>query len=432
MDHPRVLRIAAAVLVASAAACDARPSTPPATVAPTTPPATVAPTTAGPSSGPSTAPGSGAPAPAVYAEIRAAVGAIRGLQASADVEPVTIDETQLRTNLAAEFDKEYPAAKLKASEDLLIRLGLLPVGASLRAIMLDFQAGQVAGYYSPDRDELYVVSRSGNLGAAELVTYAHEYTHQLQDQAIGLDDLGLAVTDQTDRSLARLALVEGDATSVQTQWMLANLDAQQLGELLGSALDPNALEALLRAPAFVRETALFPYEEGALFASQILGSGGYEALDAAYETPPDSTEQVLHPELYTQRHPPIAVSLPQTLAAAAGAGWTETGRDTLGELVLRIWLEQGGVLPADAAAAAAGWGGDRLALLRGPGGEVTVALLTAWDTPADAAEFATAAATALTLMARGADSAMEAPDDGSAVALAIGPGAAALVQALQP
>ncbi len=31
--------------------------------------------------------------------------------------------------------------------------------------MLDFQTGQVAGYYSPDKDELFVVSRSGGARA---------------------------------------------------------------------------------------------------------------------------------------------------------------------------------------------------------------------------------------------------------------------------
>ncbi|MEP6640219.1 MAG: hypothetical protein ABJC39_12790, partial [Chloroflexota bacterium] len=45
--------------------------------------------------------------------------------------------------------------------------------------------------------------------------------------------------------------------------------------------------------------------------------------------------------------------------------------------------------------AAAGWGGDRVMLLEGPGGTTAVALITEWDTPADANEFATAAKTAL-------------------------------------
>src|SRR5436190_15798138 len=154
--------------------------------APTAPSATPAPTTTPTSALPT---GSPRPPAEVYAEIRAAVEAIRGLKPTADVDPVTIDETQLRKNLEAEFDKENSAGDLKFSEETLIALGLLPAGSSLRALTLDFQGSSVAGYYSPDKKQLFVVSRSGKLGPAEEVTYAHEFTHQLQDQHFDLSKL---------------------------------------------------------------------------------------------------------------------------------------------------------------------------------------------------------------------------------------------------
>ena len=39
-----------------------------------------------------------------------------------------------------------------------------------------------------------------------------------------------------------------------------------------------------------------------------------------------------------------------------------------------------------------GWGGDRLVILRGPDGAIGIGIVTAWDSAADAAEFAAAAA----------------------------------------
>src|SRR6266496_1449597 len=122
---------------------------------------------------------SGSPRPPaeVYAEIRAAVEAIRGLQPTADVDPVTIDEAQLRTNLEEAFDKQNSAEDLIFTEGTLIALGLLPAASSLRQLTLDMQAGQVAGYYSTDENQLFVVSRSGTLGPVEEVTYSHEFTH---------------------------------------------------------------------------------------------------------------------------------------------------------------------------------------------------------------------------------------------------------------
>ncbi len=335
------------------------------------------------------------PAAEVYAEIRAAVSAIRGLEATAAVDPISISPEQVAANLATEFDAENEPEDLADAEAVLITLGLLPPGTSIREITLDFQSGQVAGYYSPAEDELFVVSRGKPLDASDRVTYAHEFTHQLQDQNIGLDTLGLDARDQSDRSLARLALVEGDAVSAQTTWTRENLSPEEMGELLAVALNPASIDALRRAPPYLRDTALFPYQDGAAFVARLLADGGYEAVDAAYADPPNSTEQVLHPDKYLDREAPKEVPIPNGIPGGLDAGWSAAGTDTLGELLLRIWLREGGATLAEARTATAGWGGDRLVLLRGPDGAVGVALVTEWDSAQDADEFADVARAAL-------------------------------------
>jgi hypothetical protein len=78
-----------------------------------------------------------------------------------------------------------------------------------------------------------------------------------------------------------------------------------------------------------------------------------------------------------------------------GDGWTGTPEDTLGEFQLSVWLRENGAKALDASAAAAGWGGDRLAFLRGPDGAYALALRTAWDTAEDAEEFVGAAEAAV-------------------------------------
>ncbi|HYK94669.1 MAG TPA: hypothetical protein VE011_02225 [Candidatus Dormibacteraeota bacterium] len=417
---PNTLRRALAVALAFVvAACSATtPTAPAATLGPTPPSATAAPPT------PTPIPKSAAEQ---YAAIRAQVEQIRGLQPTGDVAPVTIDETQLRANLGAEFDASNTAADIRNAEDELITLGLLPRGSSLKALTLDLEAGQVAGYYSPEKKQLFVVSRSGGLGGAELVTYAHEFTHQLQDQRLDLQGLALDVHDQADRSLARLALVEGDATSVQSTWMTENLSAQQLGQVMSAAMDPAALKALSDAPRYLRETALFPYNDGFAFVTGLIAQGGYAAVNAAFKDPPASTEQILHPAKYQQHEAPIVVHLPAKLASTLGPGWSIAAEDTLGEEVIKIWLEQ--VLSApDAAAGAAGWGGDRLALLRGPNGAVSIGLRTEWDTPADAAEFLAAAVK--TEAGLGLHASAQSVAGSTVVTIAIGDGSAVLAAAL--
>ena len=387
---PHRVPATALLLVALAGACTTTaPSPSPApTPIPTSPPATATATPPGPTASPR-------PLQQVYSDIRTQVEGIRGLQPTKAVEPVVIDATQLAKNLTDDFDKSHDAASLKDAEDELITLGLLAPGTSLRTITLAFQGGQVAGYYSPEEDKLFVVSRTASVGPADESTYAHEFTHQLQDQHFDLDKLGIDVTDQSDRSLGRLALVEGDATSAQTTWMTQNLTSQELGEVFAASLDPAALQAFNNAPPYLRETALFPYQEGLAFVMRLIAEGGYPAVDAAFANPPDSTEQILHPDKYLTREAPIKVALPTGVAKQLGAGWSEVGQDTMGEELIRIWLKIGGVAGTEATKAAAGWGGDRLALYRGPNGAVSIGWVTTWDTPADASEFLAAASAAV-------------------------------------
>jgi len=388
--------------------------------------------TASATSGPAA---SARPAGEVFAGIRQDVEQARALQATGVVDPVTIDPEQLGVNLRAEFDAEYTPEELAATEDVLIALGLLPPGSSIRQLTLDLQEGQVAGYYSPDRDQLFVVRRSGDdLGAIERVTYAHEFTHQLQDQHFDLDRFFEGAAAETDGSLGRLALIEGDAVSVQATWMTDNLTPRELGELIAVALGPGSLEALQRAPRYLRETSLFPYEDGLAFANRLLAEGGYPSVNAAYEDPPESTEQILHPDRYLERQSPVDVSIPRGISgvtgpnAVLGGEWSEGAQDTLGELVLRIWLSEGKVPLAQARTAAAGWGGDRIIMLRGPNDAVAIGLITVWDSPADAAEFATAAEAALASL--GLDSTLRHDAGSLNVTIAVGDRSAELMTSL--
>src|SRR4029453_13571164 len=94
---------------------------------------------------------------------------------------------------------------------------------------------QVAGMYSPDDKELYVVSRSGKLGPTEKSTFAHEFTHALQDQNFGIDSLDIDEVGEGDRGIARLSLVEGDATLAMTYWQLENLSQMELLQMIGES-----------------------------------------------------------------------------------------------------------------------------------------------------------------------------------------------------
>ena len=74
------------------------------------------------------------------------------------------------------------------------------------------------------------------------------------------------------------------------------------------------------------------------------------------------------------------------LGAQLGGGWKAVAEDTLGELYMRIYLEQS-LAVEDAIRAGQGWGGDRYQVLLDSQGRLALALRTTWDSSMDAVEF---------------------------------------------
>ena len=331
----------------------------------------------------------------VYAQIEAQVQTIRELKAKTPVEPTLLDDATLKKNMAASFAKDNPPEVIAATQRLYELMGLVPAGTSLADLYVKLLGNQVAGYYDPDAKKLFVVSKSGGLGSIEKFVFAHEYDHALQDQNFGLKNLALESIGQGDASLAHLAVAEGDATLLMTLWAQQEMSPAELLEMVSKSSDPEQQKILDEMPAILKQTLLFPYLQGLQLVLNAKTAGGWPAVDALYAKPPASTEQVLHPDKYTAGEAPVAVAFPKDLATRLGTGWSVAMEDTLGELQLGVWLQSAGKVPAATATAAAqGWGGDRVALVTN-GDRAGAVIDTRWDTPADAAEFAAAAQTAL-------------------------------------
>jgi hypothetical protein len=387
----RATALLAAVAVLLAACGTTAPS---ASVAPSADPTTSAPSSAAPpsSAASSASASAGGDTDALFDTIQQQVLAIRELEPATEVERQTIDGDELIERATTDFDADNPEAYVLANERLYKALGLMDEGASLRELYLDLIGSQVAGFYDPDSKELFVVSRSGSVNGADKITFAHEYDHALQDANFDIFQDQERLRDQTDEALARAAIYEGDATLLMSLWALPNLTQQELQEVVAAGSDPEATEILARTPRILTEGLLFPYNAGIQFVQPIQTSGGWAAVDAIYEALPTTTEQILHPEKYQAGEAAVAVDIPDDLAQRMGDGWAVELEDTWGEFQTRIWLEELGVAAADASTAAAGWGGDRLAVLSGPDDAWAVVVDTTWDDVGEADAFAAAAA----------------------------------------
>ena len=320
----------------------------------------------------------------LLAEIERGVEDLRGIDTPPAVAHNFVDNQGMRARLAEELNDPETLEQIAHESALFKLLGLIPQDADLGEIYDNLFGSQVLGLYDPEKEEFFVLgddqSGADSLDIEAQLTYAHEYVHRLQDAKFDLEAVkDLATGD--DMGLAISALVEGDATSAQSQYMLANYDFAELSQLLESALAKQ--EDAPGAPYFLQKTLEFAYTEGVAFISIILQLGQFAAVDAVFVDPPKSTEQILHPEKYFDKEDPIEIDIPDD---PLPDGWSVQAENVMGEFFLRTWLEALG--SENAIAAAAGWGGDAYAVYENENsGDTALVISTEWDSNEDAREF---------------------------------------------
>ena len=329
-------------------------------------------------------------------EIETQVIEIRGLDISESVDRTLISPAELETIVVEDFFTEYSDEDARQDVAVLSLLGLLPDEFNLKSFYQDLYSEQIAGFYDDEIEEIYVV-QGETFGGNEKLTYAHEFTHVLQDQAYDLSDgLGLneeSCEEDSERCAAVQALIEGDATKTELLWFQSHAtfrDYRDIQEFFSNFSSP-ILDA---APPYMAADLGFPYEKGLAFIEYLYEQNGFDAVDRAYQNNPVSTEQILHPEKYPDDEP-APVTLPD-LTAILGEGWTLFDQNVMGEwytfLILNKGFEEAYRLPDETASeAAAGWGGDAYAFYQNStSGEALFVMDAIWDTTEDAKEFADA------------------------------------------
>jgi len=318
---------------------------------------------------------------------------IRGLNPTGPVTRALLTRDQLADKVQNDFLQDYTREEAQDDQTVLTAFGLLLGGVDLYTLYQQLYTEQISGYYDNETKEMVVVKNGGFTGP-ERMTYAHEFTHALQDQIYDIRE-GLGYSDEackqdSERCAGIQALIEGDATLVELEWLRTEstpLDVDQIQEMAQGYSSP-VFDA---APAFLQQDFIFPYRAGQEFAQSLYDRGGWAAVDEAYRNPPVSSEQILHPDEYPADQP-IPVDLPD-LTPALGPGWRKVDQNELGEWYTFLFLAYGhderARLPVTAAqTAAAGWGGDQYAVYtNGQAGAVVAVLVTRWDRPQDAAEY---------------------------------------------
>ncbi len=380
--------IAVAVLGLSAAGAGIGQGPSPTASARTDPSAPTLPSTPATSTAPTASALTDAEVRQALADIEEQVIAIRGLAAPHISPAEIISREQLAVELRTLFDEQYPQDERDRDNLTLRALGLLAPDEDVAELQLQLLGDQVLGFYDDIEQRMVVVSDAG-LDVAARITYAHEYTHALQDAAFDFDSLETDVPGEDDRGLARTALIEGDATVTMLAWMLQNLGQSEILEYFGSVDVPDTTGI----PSWMVAQLAFPYESGLNWTTILAGGDptrpDFTELDAAFDDPPDSTEQVIDIDKWEARESPDAID-EVDLAAALGTGWRGVDATPIGQATIAIMLEHFGTSAGVARQAAAGWGGDRVVVASGPDDAFAAAWRLSWDSATDAAEFVTA------------------------------------------
>jgi hypothetical protein len=297
-----------------------------------------------------------------------------GAQSRSDIERMIIKN----------LDTDTTPAEMHAAEVLLHIFGLAPKEFSYRPFLIKLLTEQVAGYYDPKAQEFYLADWIELEGQKPVM--AHELTHALQDQHFNLKRFENWPKGDSDAELAAHALIEGDATLAMTLY-LAKHPMVALAFIRSVQGQQISSEQFKKAPRVLRESLMFPYEQGSNWATQVYRRGGWELVSQAYTKLPQSSEQILHPEKYFASEAPMKVTVPD-LKAQLGPKWKLIDTDVNGEWGFYLILDEYINSATESKRAAAGWGGDKFVLYEAAGsGDVFVAQFTNWDTAADAREF---------------------------------------------
>jgi hypothetical protein len=324
------------------------------------------------------------------------VSMLRGLTLTQPIERSLLSPEQLEQRVLDDFLADYSQEEAQNDSVALAAFGLLQSDFDLITFYQRLLTEQIAGFYDDDERKMYVIQEQAFEGIQRM-TYAHEYTHALQDDTYDFDK-GLGYDDDacekdSEKCAAIQALIEGDATLAELNWFQeysTEEDQQQVRDFYGSYKSP----VYDSAPEFLKQDFLFPYESGLKFVQALYDSGGWSAVDGAYKNLPLSTEQILHPEKYPSDYP-IQVTLPD-LSGVLGDNWTEIDQGVMGEwytyLVLGHGIDPNSRVDLEAASGAAdGWGGDRYVIYYdNVSASTTMVIHYSWDSAKDAQEFAAA------------------------------------------
>lgn len=311
--------------------------------------------------------------------------------------------------------------EIRAEELTLKKFGLVPPDFDLAKTTVALLTEQAAAFYDYDKKKLFITESTPS--ETQQPVLAHELAHALADQNFNLGKFIRQGRKSDDGSTARLAVMEGQAT-----WLMSEFLARKTGQ---SLKDSPALVAMMstlsesgagqfpifdNAPLYLRLSLVFPYTKGMLFQQAVFERDGQYGFAEVFLRAPLSTQQIVHPETYFSGVKPTQPEVPDPRLPR---GYKSLVGGTLGELEHGVLLEQYAGKER-AAQIAPHWRGSTFELRENKkAGRVVLLYAAEWDSEESARQYFVAYREALgkkwkkmSVAAETADSVTGAGDDG--------------------
>ena len=268
---------------------------------------------------------------------------ITGLAMLKPVAQITMPREKLKSYFDERISEVVKPEEIRIEELALKKLGFAPPEFDLRKTTVDLMTEQAAAFYDYRKKQM-VLLEGGSAGMMADLALVHELAHALADQHFQLEKFIKKGGTSDDGSLARMAVMEGQAT-----WLMSEYMAKKMGQsLLQSDAVVNMMSnmagsggagfpVLDSVPLYMRESLIFPYSQGLMFQHRVVAKLGKEGFREVFRRAPQSTQEILHPEKYFEKATPLAAKF---APFPKEKEWKKLTEGSVGEFDHKILLKQ--------------------------------------------------------------------------------------------
>ncbi len=298
-----------------------------------------------------------------------------------DIPVRYLGKTSLQKYIARRFDKDYPEELSRKEAEFIRLMGFVDREVNVRRLRKRILINNAGVWYNQESKELLALHEYQDFDFVHGMVLAHQLRRALLDQHFDLTALAGGRSDFDDRKLAVLTAIKGDATFIMVLFSDMNAD------ILLSSPDGDALFSyapiikptlLYRKPLVFKYQLLMPYLEGLRFVNAVFKKKKWKGVNEILNDPPESTEQILHPDKYFNKEKPVSVTISYN-----PEGYKLFHSGVIGEYYLNVLLKPEKSLFLEDYAN--GWGGDTFHIYKKPGtkdetsGSYFLAWKSVWD-----------------------------------------------------